>query len=135
MILSRRRDITIIVKSESQLTVPEQHEWAYGFARALLLEIVILVPFSAALVLWVVAPFVQPSWIGRESHDHVFYGLLGLVSYGFPFTAIKKFLMRVVRNELERSPNLRPSRDATEPEQDAETEIEPETETEPETEN
>ena len=120
LVLSRARDITIIAKKKSQRTDPERDKIDLGLARAILLEIVIFVPFSAALVLWVVAPFIQPAWIGREAHDHVFYGLLGLASYGFPFTAIRRFIIRVTVNVMKEA--LRLPHDASEAEQEAEAE-------------
>ena len=62
----------------------------------------VFVPMSAGLVLLVVAPFLeQRLWLDASARiQSAYYGMLGIASYGFPFEAIKAFVVSAAKSGL-----------------------------------
>jgi hypothetical protein len=99
-LLTRSNDILIACKAPLQRTPAEQVRVKRGLIRSLLLEATIFVPASAVLVV-LLAPL-----IGFHESDHVLShaeagaALLGVISYGFPFGALKRMAQRMALTTL-----------------------------------
>jgi hypothetical protein len=63
-VMARSADILIISKSKSQRTELEQHQVDRGLARSIILEALLFVPASAALIL-LIAPLLLPDRLLR----------------------------------------------------------------------
>ncbi len=91
--LARSRELTILAKRPPQRTLGEQREADRGLVRAVLLEAFLLVPASVLLMLLLFAPLAMESaWIKGCSSGVRFssYAAFGLVSFGFPFAAVRR---------------------------------------------
>jgi|GEM_PF-4122206 len=95
--LLRANDLKILVKQDRQRTLQEQARVTRGLRRSLLLECLLFVPASAVLLLLLV-PLVAP--VVPSARLRAFHALLGLVSYGFPFGAVRGIVTRVAVNAL-----------------------------------
>jgi hypothetical protein len=106
LIVVRSAQIQVIVKPEKQRTATEQTQIKRGMARSVLLEAIVFVPASVALVFITVRPLLLLSETIRirtvtdPNLSLAFYGSLGLVSYGFPFGVLQKLITRVALNTL-----------------------------------
>jgi hypothetical protein len=101
--LARSRELTILAKVPSQRTQGEQREVDRGLRRSVLLEALLLVPASVLLMLLLVVPFAMESaWIKQcsEGIRSSSYAAFGLVSFGFPFTAVRRAVTRVALRTL-----------------------------------
>jgi hypothetical protein len=101
----RSPELKIIAKRTDQRTTDEKGDVARGLLRSLVLEVVIFIPTSVCLVFLIVRPFLWPIFINRVSMDvkqsqMAFNGLLGIVSYGFPFVTIRHLVTRIALNSL-----------------------------------
>src|SRR6516165_5595580 len=96
LFLVRKREITILVKSVAQLSATEKREKERGLARSVLLEVLFFVPASLALFFVVVRPLLMLSPMKTVLTSHLVSpsasGLLGLLSYQFPFAAVRKLV-------------------------------------------
>src|SRR5271165_3956691 len=96
MVLTRTREITILLKADSQRMPRERQEVARGLGRALVLEGVIYLPASVSLVLIIVRPLVLllpfAGPFSRGTAGYALSGLLGLLSYQFPFAAVRRIV-------------------------------------------
>jgi hypothetical protein len=106
-VLVRSKDITTLVKRPLQRSVHEQHRFARGLLRSVVLEMAVFVPASAALLLLISPLFVWPSVIAP--HPHAAFTLLGIASYGFPFATVKRFITRAALNTLKEFAALSPT--------------------------
>lgn len=96
LLLARSRDLTILVKSRKQRTEDEQKEVDRGMLRSIMLEVVVFVPASATLALLVVLPLLE----SKIPNTRTAYAMVGLVSYGFPFAAMRAIVVRIAQNTL-----------------------------------
>jgi len=108
LVITRSREITILVKKPTQRTEEEQKNVERGLFRSILLELLLFVPASVVLVLLLlplarnkfVSFFTSPgSWMAA-------YSLVGLISYGFPFAAVRQIVTRVALHTLQEFANL-----------------------------
>jgi hypothetical protein len=104
--LVRTREIRAICKNEIHRTNKEKREIENGLARSVLLDFACFVPVSVILTFVIVTPFLMgisavSIFVAKSSrHSMAFYGLLGIVSYGFPFAALRRWVTLVALNTL-----------------------------------
>src|ERR1041385_1060194 len=105
MIILRARDITVLLKTKQQRTAKEQREVNQGLLRSIALEIFLFIPASVVLFTWICRPFalkVERIKILVSTPGHAFDGLLGIISYVFPFAVVRRIVsetaLRTLRN-------------------------------------
>jgi hypothetical protein len=105
VIILRSKDIIILVKTNSQRTATEQREIDRGLLRSIVLEMLLFVPASVALFVLICRPYaltLDRVRLLASVHAHAFDGLLGIVSYIFPFAAfrrvVREMALRTLRN-------------------------------------
>ena len=98
-VLARSADIQVVLKTAKQCTVREVERIENGLARNLLVEALIMVPASAILAVQL-APLLPWEKLGGPTSDVTHFSLLGVISYGFPFVAIKKVTVRLALSAL-----------------------------------
>lgn len=100
-LIARSQEITIVLKESSQRTSDEEYRVKRGLRRSLILEIFMFVPVSALLIILItplLLPFTQIE--DQEQKRYAWYTLLGIVSYGFPFAAIKELIIKIALRTL-----------------------------------
>ena len=104
MLLVRSREITVLLKRDEQRSLIERQEVSRGLSRAVLLEGFVYLPASVLLVLITVRPLVLLipfiAAFEAESGSQALYGLLGILSYQFPFAVMKRIITRIALNTL-----------------------------------
>jgi hypothetical protein len=101
-VLARSRDIVVVVKGQARRTAREEKEVKSGLTASVVLELLLFVPVSATLVL-LISPLLltRMSWSAESPRmQTAAYSLLGIVSYGFPFAAIRTVITRMAANTL-----------------------------------
>jgi hypothetical protein len=88
LLLTRTDAITCLLKKESQRTAAERERVANGLGRGLAAEAILFVPASAWLVLLAIEPNLPAAWLNGPG----VHALLGVISYGFPFAAVKQIV-------------------------------------------
>jgi hypothetical protein len=96
-VIVRSHQITVSLKSQTQRTAQEKKEIQRGLKRSTALECFMYVPASAALLVLLaplVTEFVFKKYksLDSPSGHRAFYTVVGLLSYEFPFEAIKRLL-------------------------------------------
>jgi len=107
-IIVRSRDITVLFKKTTQRTEQEEKSVERGLLRAILGELLLFVPASNALGL-LLLPLIRGKFDSAFSSPDTslsVYALVGLVSYGFPFAAVRKIVTNVALNTLKEFANL-----------------------------
>lgn len=111
-LLNRSRDIQIALKTQRHLTTEESRRIDRGLKRSITLECLVFVPVSTTLLL-LLTPLVTPakiqSWLLTQYDSSrariALYVLLGLISYGFPFAAVRgvvtKMALRIIKASIE----------------------------------
>jgi hypothetical protein len=87
-VLTRAPDILVVCKARKQRTVGERGRVDAGLRRSLIIEFLVFVPASAWLVL-LLSPLFLAHVAGGADPSAV-HALLGVLSYGFPFTGLKR---------------------------------------------
>jgi len=87
-LLTRSQDLIVLCKSRKQRTPAEKARFDAGLGRSLVLEFLVFVPASALLVL-LLSPLVLDHLAVSANRSGV-YALLGVMSYGFPFSGLKQ---------------------------------------------
>lgn len=103
LVIVRSGEIGILAKNESQRTSEEQSQVSRGLRRSLVLESILFVPASAILALLLFPPLAAarfPSLFATSGGVAAFYAGLGIISYGFPFAALRKIVTTVALNTL-----------------------------------
>jgi hypothetical protein len=95
LVLTRSRELTLLLKADAQRTEFEKAQVAGGLLRALLIEAFVFVPVSVGLMNLCIAPFIPWARIGREPPGRADFALLGLISYGFPFATVRQIVTRM----------------------------------------
>jgi hypothetical protein len=85
LLVARRRDLEIFVKREIQRTNAERAQLERGLVRSFVLDMAML-PLSTYALLASIR-FLLPQTLIASSAG---YGLLGLISYGFPLASFKQ---------------------------------------------
>jgi hypothetical protein len=91
LILASTKSITICIKRPGQRTPAESKLVARGLVRELLCEVLIFVPVSVVLASIVVRPILAK--IPALSDANV-DGMVGMISYGFPYRTLKMWALR-----------------------------------------
>lgn len=95
MILTRSKDLEAMIKNEGQRTADERLRCKRGLSRSFFLEALVLVPVSVTMFIFMFRPFVINLGTVKAFRASSFESsigfdfLVGFVSYGFPFTAVK----------------------------------------------
>ena len=97
-LLTRSADITLLLKSRRQRTIQEKLRIDRGLGRSLVIETLLFVPASAALLL-LLSPLIfrAASWLTPSVSSSA---LIRVVSYGFPFATLKRVVTTVAMNTL-----------------------------------
>jgi hypothetical protein len=94
----------VLIKRDSQRSAAEREEIARGLCRGVLLEAFVFVPVSAILVLIIVRPLVlllpYAGVFSSEATNQALYGLLGILSYEFPFAVLRRVVVRFALRTL-----------------------------------
>ena len=109
MLLTRAREIILLLKRDGQRSPVERKEVARGLCRAVLLEGFVFLPASVLLVLIVVRPLVLLLPFGffyQEPTSQAIYGLLGILSYQFPFSVVRRVITRAALKTLQSFANI-----------------------------
>lgn len=102
-LIIRSKDITVVLKKSSQRTEGEEFRVKRGLRRSLFLEIFIFVPASALLMV-----LITPLLFSFDNKSYAWYSLVGIVSYGFPFAAIKKAITEMALATLKEYEEITP---------------------------
>jgi hypothetical protein len=97
-VLTRAQDILVVCKARKQRTAGEKGRVDAGLRRGLSIEFLVFVPASACLVL-LLSPLFLERVAGSADRSAV-YALLGVVSYGFPFTGLKRVVTTMALRTL-----------------------------------
>ena len=91
LVLTSVDTLTIALKRPDQRTSGEERRVARGLFREFAGEFFVFVPVSVVLAMIVLRPFaVKISGLPEDAID----GLLGTVSYGFPYKTLKEWVLR-----------------------------------------
>ena len=94
-LITRHPEIIILLKTENQRTDDENSEVERGLRRTLFFDAFVIVPASVTLCLLIVFPFMLEKFPGINSRLYAWYGLMGVISYGFPFLAFRQAITRI----------------------------------------
>src|SRR5690349_18296327 len=107
-ILAKSADILVIAKTQSQRTPFEQHRIKRGLKRSIIIDGILFVPSSAILAL-LLAPLLVPTiFKGDSVPTPAINALIGVVSYGFPFAAVRQVVTLIALNTLRAFANTLP---------------------------
>lgn len=105
------RDLKTLIKRRDQRTDEEQLQVCRGLLRLFLVEMLVMVPASAALILLLLPAFTHNVSAldvlakGSERDEIALYAMMGIVSYGFPFATIRERLGTAIQAALVGSTN------------------------------
>ena len=106
-VIFKGKDLAVLAKKDSQRTPDEKKKVRTGLVRMLLIEFGILVPASTTLVLLITPAILRMTTtrIGgalEESNEvrRAFYVAVGVISYNFPFAAVREIATRIALNTL-----------------------------------
>jgi len=105
-VLMNAMDFKTLIKREEQRTQTERQAVQEGLPRLVLLEMLLFVPASAALLLLVMPVFTHNVSAldvlakGSARERVALYALMGIISYGFPFAAVRDRLSSAVQAAL-----------------------------------
>jgi len=105
LILARQREIVVMCKKPDQRTKLERYQVGRGLRRSLLLEVGLFVPVSVVLMLLIVRPLLLDKTVVKSlatNYPLSFCALLGTISYGFPFAALRRFVTKVALETLKK---------------------------------
>lgn len=72
----------------------------HGLRRALVLEAIVFVPASVGLFLLTVFPAIEGALLELKADLLFWYSIGGLISYGFPFAAVRQIITRIALRTL-----------------------------------
>src|SRR5947209_2904443 len=104
LIISKWNKIEIIAKAKRQRSESEKKEIDRGLVRSFILEALLYVPANAVLFFVAIRSLLFPIMPVRAVADRTpwwgFYGLLGISSYKFPYSAFKKRITNVANETV-----------------------------------
>ena len=105
------------MKSSAQRTEAENHLVDRGLIRSLVLEALLFVPASSTLILLIHHLIIPDAVLKNQQLRAGIFGLLGIVSYGFPFSTFRRIVVRLALKTLREFVELLPKevRAETEP--------------------
>jgi hypothetical protein len=98
-LLTRSPEIRMLVKTETHRRDDENSEVQNGLRRTLLYDAFVNVP-AGVLLLLILFPFVSDRLLKINSTLYAWYGLLGLISYGFPFITVRQTVTKIALTTL-----------------------------------
>lgn len=108
-LLFKGKDIIALAKNDTQRTSDEKKRAKTGLFRSLLIEFLIFVPASTALIL-LILPFLSRIFAQSTSLERIlaesfeirgsFYVIVGVLSYNFPFAAVRQIATRIALNTI-----------------------------------
>ena len=107
-ILVRSADILILLKSEEQRTGVERQRMKRGLLRSIVFDGLLFVPSSSALLI-LLSPLLLIRYSSQDAPTMAVNALIGVVSYGFPFTAVRRIVTIVALNTLREFANIVPN--------------------------
>ncbi len=95
-LIAKSKDIFIVIKDESERSEEEAIKIKQGLLKSLLLEVFVFVPASTLLML-LIAPLVIQTQLSQMdvSKKIASYTLVGVLSYGFPFSTIRSIVQQM----------------------------------------
>lgn len=99
-LIVRSSDIQMLAKRTKQRTKREQQCVERGLLRSVILEIIMFVPASAALLVFVAPVIIPESFSSAPTSQSAFYAMMGIVSYGFPFAILRRLISRMALQTL-----------------------------------
>jgi hypothetical protein len=104
--LMSSREITVLIKKDSQLSISERKEKGRGLLRCIVLQTILFVPASVFLMLLIVRPVLVMSPVAfafkTTPASISTAGLLGILSYQFPFAAMKRIVTHFALRTLQK---------------------------------
>ena len=95
-LLTRSADVLMLAKSPGQRTKQEEYAVSHGLARDVILDLLLFVPVSVFTVLETVKHLLPETLISHPACP----GLLGVVSFGFPFKTLRVLVIRFALRTL-----------------------------------
>lgn len=103
-LLANRRDILIAAKRPEQQTAAEQQEVAQGLTKIVFLNLFVFTPASVALMLLLLPlleRYLPVLETAKQAQPIAYYSAVGVVSYGFPFSTVRAFVVKWVRGTVQ----------------------------------
>jgi hypothetical protein len=108
-LLFRGKDLVSLAKKEDQCTQEEKEKIKMGLVRSIVIEFFILVPASTTLILLILPLLLQIfarsiateySFMKSVDQRRAFYVMIGIISYNFPFAAVRQIATRIALNTI-----------------------------------
>ena len=99
-------DLETLVKNKDQRTPGERLQVKQGLSRIFCVEMFVLVPASAGLLLLVIPFFTRTVDVlgalasGSERERIALHAMMGIISYGFPFAALRERIANAMQAAL-----------------------------------
>jgi hypothetical protein len=100
-LLTRSSDILIACKKDVQRTKEERLRIKNGLTRSLFLEAILFVPASVVLFRLAFFPIIYDKVLQINQNIVLWHAIIGIVSYGFPFAAIRQFVQIIALKTLQ----------------------------------
>lgn len=100
LILMRRSDIIKLIKSKSKKTEAEKVQINQGPLRSGLLDGLIFVPISVVLFLLTFFRLIEDRLLRVHNDPLMWHAVAGIAAFGFPFEAIKQFIIEVAKRTI-----------------------------------
>lgn len=100
-LVTRSSKIILVIKNKSQRTPEENTEVQNGLKRSLFLEALLFIPASVTLFLLTVFPLISDSLLKVNDNKEAWYGLVGIIAYGFPFLTVRQIVSKVALKALQ----------------------------------
>ena len=98
--VTHSNNILNILKKEGQRTEEEQLEIRRGLIRSFILELLLFVPASIFLLRLLVFPFLSQTLLNINSELSLWYAVMGVIGYGFPFGLFREVVRRIALKTL-----------------------------------
>ena len=99
LIFNQQR-VKTIVKTTAQRTKEENSQIKRGLRRSLILEALIFVPLTIVLFYFTVFPLVLSKLIQIHPDITVWYAVMGIIAYNFPFVILKEVIIRIAKESI-----------------------------------
>jgi hypothetical protein len=99
-LISRKTEILILIKKNSQRTEEEKAKYGQGLYRILFAESMIVVPASLVLFRLCVFPIVCRFMFLTVNNIEFVYSTMGVVSYGFQFVSMTKWIEKILSRNV-----------------------------------
>ena len=100
LLLTRSQDIIKILKRDGQRTEEEKLQFKQGLSRALILEAFLFLPASIVLFRLTIFPLIYEKLLLLRQDIVLWYAVLGIAAYGFPFASVRGFIKMMALRTL-----------------------------------